>query len=427
MHSINVTDAVIIATVLRALKESSSLNVKRDIVKRSCTSAIWAEFLDMVGNPDRQFYVAWKSVLAHKKFTKQADFYPTFNGAQTRTLTPNQTRSLIRGLLKKGYPADFLRAICDKTLDCGITVAQIYKCLGVSESFRVALASDALDMTDDKLKTLLRDNEYISTPKMDGLRCFIVLIPGMEGAYSRSGKPLMHLEEHINMLRPNFAGCPGVLDGEILADDWNGTVTAVRNTKKGKSVAKVFHVFDFIPADEFMSCNFVMPYRERLKIIQAALPCDPKFDRVVGSPVKSISAAFKIRDQHIAAGYEGSVLHNLDGIYTPGPKRSTNWIKIKEMFSGELKVTGFIEGTGKHKGRLGAITVSGKLKHKNKTISVTTKVGTGFSDADRIKIWKNQKKWKGALVEIGYQEITKDNSLRFPTFLRRRTDVEKGL
>ncbi len=49
-------------------------------------------------------------------------------------------------------------------------------------------------------------------------------------------------------------------------------------------------------------------------------------------------------------------------------------------------------------------------------------VGTGLSDDLRAQIWANPKEYIGRMIEVRYQEVTPDGSLRFPVFLHIRND-----
>ena len=77
-------------------------------------------------------------------------------------------------------------------------------------------------------------------------------------------------------------------------------------------------------------------------------------------------------------------------------------------------IEGFVEGTGKHEGKLGSVIVTFD--------GVQVQVGSGFSDELRGQIWADQQSFLGRTVEIRYQEVTPDGSLRFPTFKCFRND-----
>jgi len=74
-----------------------------------------------------------------------------------------------------------------------------------------------------------------------------------------------------------------------------------------------------------------------------------------------------------------------------------------------------IEGTGKYVGQLGAV----ECLLQNKQI---VRVGSGFKDDERTKLWERASELPGQYIEVKYQEKTKDGSLRFPVFLRFRKD-----
>jgi DNA ligase-1 len=94
--------------------------------------------------------------------------------------------------------------------------------------------------------------------------------------------------------------------------------------------------------------------------------------------------------------------------------RSDAVVKVKAFNDVDLRVTGFLEGRGRHKGSLGAILVNFN--------GVKVRVGSGFGDTDRAEVWADKEKFLGMTAEIRYQEITPDGSLRFPTFVCWRTD-----
>jgi ATP-dependent DNA ligase len=51
------------------------------------------------------------------------------------------------------------------------------------------------------------------------------------------------------------------------------------------------------------------------------------------------------------------------------------------------------------------------------------KVGTGFTDKQRTEFWNNRDTYKGKIVEVSAQEISK-HSLRFPSFVKMREDKD---
>jgi DNA ligase-1 len=89
-------------------------------------------------------------------------------------------------------------------------------------------------------------------------------------------------------------------------------------------------------------------------------------------------------------------------------------MKLKEFHDVDLPIEGLIEGTGKHTGKLGSVRVVFN--------GVEVQVGSGFSDELRESIWASPNDFMGRIIEIRYQEVTPDGSLRFPTFVCFRND-----
>jgi DNA ligase-1 len=100
-------------------------------------------------------------------------------------------------------------------------------------------------------------------------------------------------------------------------------------------------------------------------------------------------------------------------------KRSKGQIKFKGELDCTLKVVGWEEGTGKHKGRLGALVL------QSEDGSVSTNCGTGFSDADRAEF--TYEYCIGKFVDVKYNARITDkrssvDSLFLPVFAGFRED-----
>jgi len=105
-------------------------------------------------------------------------------------------------------------------------------------------------------------------------------------------------------------------------------------------------------------------------------------------------------------------------------KRSALWLKVKPFIEVSLKVTDVEEGTGRNKGKLGALICEGMDDGK----LIKTNVGSGLTDAHRQEFWEanGAEMLVGQIVEVRADAITKNQdsedeySLRFPRFLRFR-------
>ncbi len=108
-------------------------------------------------------------------------------------------------------------------------------------------------------------------------------------------------------------------------------------------------------------------------------------------------------------GGEGLMLRRPGSPYEVG--RSTSLLKVKTFHDAEARIIGHAPGTGRHRGRLGAVVVE-------LPSGVTFNIGTGFTDAER-----DAPPPIGAIVTFRYQELTDDGVPRFPTWVGVRIDA----
>ena len=120
----------------------------------------------------------------------------------------------------------------------------------------------------------------------------------------------------------------------------------------------------------------------------------------------------KLHDDFVADGYEGAMVKDLSAPYKFG--RGYEIMKLKAFHDVDLKIEKLLEGTGRHSGKLGSVQVVFN--------GVDVQVGSGFSDELRETIWNNPDDFVGRMIEVRYQEVTPDGSLRFPTFVCFRND-----
>lgn len=100
-------------------------------------------------------------------------------------------------------------------------------------------------------------------------------------------------------------------------------------------------------------------------------------------------------------GYEGLVLRQRD-----------HWIKVKPEETHDVTITGYTEGRGRHRGRLGFVT------------TIRGAVGAGFTDAERELLWAEAKAGAlvGQVIEVSCMQFTPNGQFRHPSFVRMRPD-----
>lgn len=118
--------------------------------------------------------------------------------------------------------------------------------------------------------------------------------------------------------------------------------------------------------------------------------------------------------EYVEKGFEGVMLRSTSKPYDF--KRSDALLKFKMFIEDDFIVTGMQEGEGELVGSMGKLIVT------SKDGEITSKVGTGFKDHERLYFWNNPNEILGKLVEIKFQEVTEDGSLRFPVFCKVKED-----
>lgn len=344
----------------------------------------------------------------HDGFWK--DFEALLEALSSRAMTGNAAELAINDLLQLAPTLDACKWACrviNKDLRCNFGVSTVTKVFpGLIEPFACMLAHPY-----DPSKHAL-EGAYIAQRKLDGLR--MVVVDGV--AYTRTGKVLESVGHILAELEPykDF-----VFDGEVMGE--GGFDTASGKTRKkgsGPDTSLVYHVFDVIPLDQWNSKKtdsmdsrlgllagiFFHQEFERVKYVPwTELPPNPTFEHITS-----------LRDSMISEGYEGCMLKNLSAPYCF--KRSNDLLKFKFMNDVDCIITGYEPGKGKHKGKLGAFTVDYN--------GVASKVGSGYSDAQREDFWSKRDSMIGTTIEVAYQNLSDSGCLRFPVFVRQRKDKD---
>ncbi|MFO0957391.1 MAG: DNA ligase [Isosphaeraceae bacterium] len=202
-------------------------------------------------------------------------------------------------------------------------------------------------------------------------------------------------------------GFPGMpLDGElwIARKQFQRTVGIVRRQDKSDHWKEVAYVAFDAPAFQGAFEARLAAVHEHVGRLQP--PHLRAHDHLACEGVDHLRAELARVE---ALGGEGLMLRRPASAYEVG--RSITLLKVKSFRDAEARVLGHQPGSGRHKGRLGALLVE---------LADGTKfsVGTGFSDVER-----ESPPAVGSLITFRYQELTDGGVPRFPSFLGVRDDV----
>lgn len=405
------------------IKNAQGSKAKQALLKEFASDQYFVKVLEFIYNPYK------RSGIAEKKLAKEVQL----NVLKMDTI--KDLNELIYYLVKNNTGSDyvvakvqnfiknnieheeFLSQVVTKTYRCGLTSTTINKVIpNLIPTFGVMLATKIEDCGN------LSGIEVIGTKKLDGFRC--TFIKSHNKFYSRQGIEIEGLVE----LQESFKDLPnGVYDGELLAegefkeakDQYKATSKIAR--KKGEKRGLKFVCFDYIENEQdFFNglCQTPCVYRKsRLEdIILKYKPEHVDYATVLYygyyDKEKIDDLAMRLTD----AGEEGLMINIANAPYEC--KRTKTLIKIKKFYTCDLEVIDYTEGKGEMAGMLGSLIVDYKGNRLN--------VGSGFSQLQRIEMWKNKEELIGRVVEVGYREETSNEdgglSLRFPTFKQLREE-----
>lgn len=291
--------------------------------------------------------------------------------------------------------------------------------MNIPEGFKPMLASPPKSDADLRFPLL-------ASPKLDGIRA--VVFGGV--VYSRNLKPIPNKFVQKVLGRPELEG----FDGELLVGSatdeaaFRATTSGIMSSDGEPDV--VFHVFDIV--------GHPGGFAERLKALEKRLEALPKcmnfHVEMVPHERVADAAALRAREEDwLLAGYEGAMVRSVDGPYKFGRSSAKEGylLKIKRFCDAEALILGVEEllhnenektrdalGRAKrstHKeGKRGGGTLGNLLVVMD---GVHFSIGSGFTAAERDRLWAIKDKLTGELVKFRYFPTGSKEAPRFPVYL----------
>lgn len=340
---------------------------------------------------------------------------------------------------------DTLKELFCKKLKIGVTEKTLEKIYPNDfKKFEIMAGEPYFDRVDALVKEV---PDIIVTHKFDGQRVLIRVDGNEVKMFSRNGKlytGLKDLEKEVSML-PD-----GVYDGELLklidgsiidiskmpenslcrkvycpknAEELFSETASIVNSKDEDKKGIAVFLFDMIPLDNFDNkIQYDVPTEIRKEKLETVLSMFKfqyvKYANILYSGKFDQTLIKKMLNEMVLLGQEGLMINYANAPYEF--KRTNNLVKVKQVYTADVKVIGFEEGTGRNKGKLGALLIKTPQ-------GVEVKVGSGLTDKDRIEVWEKQAGYIGCICEIAFTtpSTSKDSdlyNLRFPRFVRWRVD-----
>jgi DNA ligase-1 len=364
-------------------------------------------------------------------------FWALCESLRTRSVTGGNAQRAINEVMHEFDSEQWngmARRVLIKDLRCGISEKTINKVCGKSEwAIPVFACQLAQDSTDRPAK--LKGRKRLEV-KLDGVRVLAVFGGTSVTLMSRNGKAFENFGDIATWLGTNRnlfqhgtrTGGRFVLDGEIVGESFQKLMRQAHRKSDAKTTGMIYHVFDFIPLDDFERGHWNANQRRRLEYLELARNQIQNSDLVNIMPgievdldtAEGHDIMRRFAEASVAEGYEGIMIKSLDAPYEC--KRSDFWMKFKPVHDYDLTVVAIEEGTGKNLGRTGALVCEGEDQGRH----IRVNVGSGFTDEQRREYWDNKDIVIGQTAVVLCDAVTQNQdgtySLRFPRFKTFRDD-----
>jgi bifunctional non-homologous end joining protein LigD len=274
--------------------------------------------------------------------------------------------------------------------------------------------------------------------KFDGYRMLCILSAGQARLISRNGNDWTGKLFRIARAAIEVRVSKAILDGEVVAlrPDGSSDFQALQNSlKRGAESRLYYYVFDLPHCDGYDLTRTPLIERKRLLYDLLALHGDPLrySDHVIGDGPR-------LYERACSSGLEGIVSKHLASRYVS--KRTRSWVKIKFLKRQEFVVGGYTDPRRSRTG-FGALLLG--YHDKEGKLIYCGRVGTGFNAQSLADIHRRLAAYsrdrapfhvlpqgfdaRGVhwvrpelVVEVAYAELTRDRTLRHPSFQGLRED-----
>lgn len=412
--------------IIHTLQSMRGTNEKTEFIKANAGNDAFRSFLFYALNPLLTYKVSEQTLSKPDRYNPaitliMTDIFEICETLSQRRAVDDATLYQVRNFLSMvsdESERNLYIKLLAKTIRLGVTAKTVNKIIpGLIPEWEVQQAYP-IDKYPIPVGTW-----FSLTQKLNGVRA--TYYKGQ--LIARSGVPFTGLEHITDEFAWNTADAV-VLDGELTLAD-KGTLsdneafrvaTGIINSDSVDKTRICYTVFDIVPTDEFELGESKAGYKDRRVALDAM-----KLTLREDSPVRILPVLYsgadqskipELLDRMVREDKEGLMV-NLDVPYKR--KRHNGILKVKRFYTMDLPIVACEEGSGRLSGVLGAFV----LHYKDNEV----RVGSGFTDEQRVQYWKHRDELTGVLCEVKYKEISYDKntgaeSLQFPVFVQLRTD-----
>ena len=257
---------------------------------------------------------------------------------------------------------------------------------------------------------------YYVTEKLDGNRCIAKYVDGKWHFLSRNGKE-MHVDFDMSGLDTSY-----IYDGEVVSIDqaklsltiydkvvhniqpntfctynFGDTSGLINNHNTNKKL--IYNIFDIITDAPYMFRREELHRIDYLQDLSNQVLIHPVLKYF--KTLDELEACQNILNDVTALGGEGLMINLASATYLH--KRTDQILKLKKVYTMDMKVYDISYGEGKYEGMIGALEAVAKTDD-GKTIICS--VGTGLSDEQREEWSIDTSRIMGKTIEVSYFSLS---------------------
>jgi DNA ligase-1 len=244
-------------------------------------------------------------------------------------------------------------------------------------------------------------------PKLDGMRCLIIVKNGQVRLLSRAGKDIITMQHIIDAIKPMITATSNyILDGELYAHGLNfqENMRLLKKVRPGETEKICYNIYDIVS---------VKPFIERFSFAKLVVEkCNSNLVKLVETI--QISGEHDLMVDHVkflAAGYEGTMIRHGNSGYESN-KRSSSLLKYKDFKDISLPIVDITPNEANPLHGTPVFELGGKQ----------FKAGLKMSHAEREEFLTNRTNYIGKMGELRFFEYSEEGIPRFPVMVGFRED-----